>query len=310
MFKSLAVTVPVLFIVALAFVAALASGINSSFLVMLLIFIALSQGMNIVYGYTGYLPFGYAGFFGAGAYAFAILVIHANLSAPVALVISGLIAAGFGLALTPLFRLSGAYFAIGSLAVALILLGIIENPALTSLTNGPYGISMPQVFAPTLAFSTTLGIAILATACSFYFEHSRLGRSLRAATDDADSAVMAGIPVPLLRGLAWVVAAGIGGLAGAAFAWYSYTFFPATVFDVSYTMFPLLFVLAGGARHTIGVLLGAVVLYGLFNILGANTQEAQIFFALAIIGIMLFFPGGVAPLLNKYIIKIVNGRSN
>ena len=40
------------------------------------IFLILAQGVNIIYGFTGYLPFGYVGFFGAGAYGFAILVMH------------------------------------------------------------------------------------------------------------------------------------------------------------------------------------------------------------------------------------------
>ena len=46
------------------------------------IFLILAQGVNIIYGFTGYLPFGYVGFFGAGAYGFAILVMHFQAPAP------------------------------------------------------------------------------------------------------------------------------------------------------------------------------------------------------------------------------------
>ena len=54
------------------------------------IFLILAQGVNIIYGFTGYLPFGYVGFFGAGAYGFAVLVMHYQTPAAVAVLVGGL----------------------------------------------------------------------------------------------------------------------------------------------------------------------------------------------------------------------------
>ena len=53
------------------------------------IFLILAQGVNIIYGFTGYLPFGYVGFFGAGAYGFAILVMHYHAPAALAVIAAG-----------------------------------------------------------------------------------------------------------------------------------------------------------------------------------------------------------------------------
>ena len=53
------------------------------------IFLILAQGVNIIYGFTGYLPFGYVGFFGAGAYGFAILVMHYQAPAVLAVLVAG-----------------------------------------------------------------------------------------------------------------------------------------------------------------------------------------------------------------------------
>ena len=94
------------------------------------VFMMLAQGINVIYGFTGYLPFGYVGFFGAGAYGFSLLVMH--LAAPPLLaLLGGVVAAALvGLLLTPLFRLSGAYFAIANLAAALAVLQVVANPAL------------------------------------------------------------------------------------------------------------------------------------------------------------------------------------
>ena len=74
------------------------------------IFLILAQGVNIIYGFTGYLPFGYVGFFGAGAYGFSLMVLHLHASPFVALAVGGAAALAVALLLTPLFRLSGAYF--------------------------------------------------------------------------------------------------------------------------------------------------------------------------------------------------------
>ena len=60
------------------------------------IFLILAQGVNIIYGFTGYLPFGYVGFFGAGAYGFAIMVMHLQAPAVVAVVVAGVVAVALG----------------------------------------------------------------------------------------------------------------------------------------------------------------------------------------------------------------------
>ena len=94
------------------------------------IFLILAQGVNIIYGFTGYLPFGYVGFFGAGAYGFAIMVMHFQTPAVLAVLVAGVVGVALGLLLTPLLRLSGAYFAIANLAASLAVLHFVANPAL------------------------------------------------------------------------------------------------------------------------------------------------------------------------------------
>src|SRR6201994_3562872 len=91
------------------------------------IFLILAQGVNIIYGFTGYLPFGYVGFFGAGAYGFPVLVMDYQTPAGAAGVVGGAVGVALGLLLTPLLRLSGAYFAIANLAASLAVLHFIAN---------------------------------------------------------------------------------------------------------------------------------------------------------------------------------------
>ena len=101
-----------------------------------IIFMTLAQGINVIYGFTGYLPFGYVGFFGAGAYGFSLMVIH--LHAPPLIALSAGAAAGaLALLLTPLFRLSGAYFSIANLAAALAVLAGGVEPESGRYHQGP-----------------------------------------------------------------------------------------------------------------------------------------------------------------------------
>ena len=139
---------------------AILPGIYSNHLLLFnfMIFIMLAQGVNVIYGFTGYLPFGYVGFFGAGAYGFSLMVIHLQAPPLLALPVGAGAAVALGLILTPLFRLSGAYFSIANLAAALAVLQVVSNPNLESITKGPYGISLSGVFNPTLAYGTTLAV--------------------------------------------------------------------------------------------------------------------------------------------------------
>src|ERR1700735_2650946 len=89
---------------------------NELMLFNFVMFLILAQGLNIIYGFTGFLPFGYVGFYGAGAYGFALAVMHWHFPPAGALAVAGATALVFALVLTPLMRLSGAYFAIANLA--------------------------------------------------------------------------------------------------------------------------------------------------------------------------------------------------
>src|SRR5579859_5275456 len=88
---------------------------NQLLLFNFIVFMTLAQGVNVIYGFTGYLPFGYVGFFGTGAYGFSLMVMHLQAPPLLALLVAGLAAVMLGLLLTPLFRLSGAYFSIANL---------------------------------------------------------------------------------------------------------------------------------------------------------------------------------------------------
>jgi branched-chain amino acid transport system permease protein len=266
-----------------------------------MIFIMLAQGVNVIYGFTGYLPFGYVGFFGAGAYGFSLMVIHLQAPPLLALPVGAGAAVVLGLLLTPLFRLSGAYFSIANLAAALAVLQVVSNPNLESITKGPYGISLSGVFNPTLAYGTALAVLAATLGLVIYLRNSRFGMALQAIREDPISASMAGINVVRERIIAWLLSALIAGLAGGVFAWYVSVFYPETVFSGEFTIFAIVFALFGGNATVTGPILGVVILYGLYNAVGISTpQYFQLIYGALIMGLVLFLPNGLVSLLRRW----------
>jgi branched-chain amino acid transport system permease protein len=264
------------------------------------IFLTLAQGVNIIYGFTGYLPFGYVGFFGAGAYGFAVTVMHFQSPALLAVLVGGLVGVALGLLLTPLLRLSGAYFAIANLAASLAVLHLIANPALESITKGPYGVSLTGVFNPTFAYFTALAVLAFTLGGVVYLRNSGFGLALQAVREDSVSAAMAGVNVVKMRVIAWLVSALIAGLAGGIYAWYVSVFYPDNVFSGEFSIFAIVFALFGGVATIVGPIVGVLILYGVYNVIGFTTpQYFQLIYGLLIMGLVLFLPAGLVSLATR-----------
>ena len=263
-------------------------------------FLILAQGVNIIYGFTGYLPFGYVGFFGAGAYGFAVLVMHYQSPAIVAVLASGLVAVLLGLLLTPLLRLSGAYFAIANLAASLAVLHLVANPALEGITKGPYGVSLTGTFNPTYAYYAALVVLALTVGGVVFLKNSSFGLALQAVREDAVSASMAGVNVVKMRIAAWLASALVAGLAGGIYAWYVSVFYPDNVFSGDFSIFAIVFALFGGVATISGPIIGVLILYGVYNLIGFTTpQYFQLIYGLLIMGLVLFLPAGLVSLATR-----------
>ncbi len=271
---------------------------NQLLLVNMLVFAILAQGVNVIYGFTGYLPFGYAGFFGAGAYGTSLVVLQLGVSNGwLAVAFGGLAGVLLALLLTPLLRLAGAYFAIASLAAGQAVYDIVSNPSLTSVTKGPYGIDLASIYDPTQSYWALVLVLAIAVAAVVYLRRSTFGLRLRAIRSDPVSAEAAGVHVVRERALAWMISGLLAGLAGGAFAWAISVFYPETVFDLSISIFAIVFALFGGLGSAWGPMVGAVLLYGLYSFIGVSQpQYFQLIYGVLIVVLVLFVPDGVAAL--------------
>jgi branched-chain amino acid transport system permease protein len=273
---------------------------NTLLLFNFIMFLTLAQGLNLIYGFTGFLPFGYVGFFGTGAYGFALAVMHLHFPPLAALAVGGSAALVLAVILTPLMRLDGAYFAIANLAAAQAVYQVVSNPALETITKGPYGVTLPQVYAPGASYAAALAILAGTLGVVIWLRNSGFGLALRATREDPISAAMAGFPVVRGRVIAWLISALIAVLTGGVFAWHVSVFYPEAAFDFSIGIFAIVFTLFGGSATLLGPVLGVLILYGLYNAIGITVpQYFQLIYGVLIMGFALFLPNGLISLLTR-----------
>lgn len=269
---------------------------NIAFLTTLAVYVALAEGINIIYGYTGYLPFGYVGFFGAGAYGASLSVVYWHIPGLVGLLFGGAIAGLFGLVLAPLLRLSGAYFALATLAASQVLYYVVSNE---QWTYGESGMSLPAVLSSDQTYVVAVALAGMATAVVVLIRHSHFGLSLRAVRSDPVSAAVAGVDVIRARTAAWLISAVLAGLAGGVWAIMTAAFYAETPFDLTISVYAIVFALFGGVRTVFGPVLGAVGLYSLYQYIGvSNPQYFELIYGLLIFALVLFLPGGLFSLVG------------
>ena len=278
---------------------------NELLLFNFVMFLALAQGLNVLYGFTGFLPFGYVGFFGVGAYGFALAVMHLQVPPLAALALAGTASLLLALLLSPLLRLSGAYFAIASLAAAQAVYEVVANPALEEVTKGPYGVSLAGVYDPTASYATAVAVLGGVLLVMVWLRNSRFGLSLQAIREDPVSAAMAGVSVVRGRSIAWLISALVAGLVGGVFAWHVSVFYPEAAFDIGTSIFAIVFTLFGGAGTMLGPLLGVLLLYGVYNFIGITVpQYFQLIYGTLVVLLVLFLPNGVASLLTRRGIRV------
>jgi branched-chain amino acid transport system permease protein len=234
--------------------------ISQSFLFYLMFWTGLALSINIVFGFTGYIPFGYFAFYGIGSYGFAMSYLHLNLPLPLAVIVGGIAGALLGAIFLPMFRLDGIYFAIANFAGAFaVRIGITLTP--DDLTGGGTGLELAQAYAPFQSYYAMLIVTVAVVLTTVWLLRSRLGIMLQAIREDPVAAETSGINRSRIRSYAWIVSTVFAGLFGAIDAWNTAIVDPTGSFDVLISVKPLLYAIFGGPGTLLGPILGASSLY-------------------------------------------------
>ena len=266
----------------------------------ILVLATYAVGYNVLFGYAGLLSLGHAMFFGAGMYGLGLAMQHAGISALPAFVI-GMIAAATLSAVVALLALR----TIG-VAFMIVTLMFAQTAFLTVLyfgawTRGDEGFVIAQsarsvagldLSNPDIRFYAALalfGTALLITARMMQV---RFGHVLIAVRENEDRARMLGYDVFRHKFLAVVISGTISGAAGAAYG-LLFGYVGATFVSVQYSIFPLLWVLLGGAGTTIGPFVGALFMFYLIDYTSGLTSAYMLIAGVVLVLLTLFARTGI-----------------
>ena len=266
----------------------------------IMVLAVFAMGYNLLFGYTGLLSLGHALFFAAGMYGLT-LTMHLGGATPAPAFLAGLIAALIVSAIVGFLalRTTGVAFMIVTLMFAQA--GYLTILYFGTYTRGDEGIVIPQARRALLGIDLSqdsnryfaalilFAVALLITGA---LVRSGFGRTLVAIRENEDRATMLGYDVQRFKLIAVIASGVVSGASGAAYA-LLFGYAGATFATVQYSIFPLLWVLLGGAGTTIGPLIGAVFMFYLIDYASGLTNAYLLLVGIILVALTLFAPQGI-----------------
>ncbi len=286
---------------------------------LVLTYVMLGWGLNIVVGLAGLLDLGYVAFYAVGAYGYALMAKYFDIGFWAALPLTGLLAAAWGIILGfPVLRLRGDYLAIVTLAFGEIIRVVLLN--WVSLTGGPNGLSgIPRPTFFGLPFSMAggpgtfagffglepsplhrviflyyliLALALLTNLVTIRLRQHPIGRAWEALREDEIAARSLGLSVVAVKLTAFATGAMFGGFAGAFFATRQGFISPESFTFIESALI-LAIVVLGGMGSQLGVATAAIVMIGGFELFRDLEEFRMLVFGLAMVAIMVWRPRGL-----------------
>jgi branched-chain amino acid transport system permease protein len=262
---------------------------------------------NILGGLTGYVNFGSAGFFAIGAYTTVVLNKALGLPLPLMILAAGLLGGLVGLGLGYLtLRLKGVYFAIATLAMAIVIETLVNNWSYVGGAKGSYLLT-PESHLwfdnyIQMLFVVMLLLTLAAVAISRLLSASRLGRGLTAIRDDEVAAECSGVPTLRLKLISTTVMGAMMSIAGAPFPFFVTFVDPASAFSLFIAVNAIAMPMIGGTAHWAGPVIGALLVGSMQEVVKVTVSSEL---NVLIVGVMLVVfislaPQGIVGLVRKY----------
>ena len=272
-------------------------------------FIVLATAWNILGGYCGYVNFGSAAFFAMGAYSSVFMHKFYPLPIPVLILIAATVSgiAGFGMGYLTL-RLRGSFFAIATLALAVVLQTLVVNWEYVGGSRGAYIIRPENVeFAGITInyieylFALMLTLAVLALVTARVIERSQLGFGFATIRDDELAAEACGVPTLRLKLIATTLSGAFMGMAGAPFPYYIGYLQPSSAFGLEYAVNSIAMPMIGGTTSWVGPLVGAILLGSAQQYATVTISSAVnlLIVGLMLVGFVIIAPNGLIGLVQE-----------
>ncbi len=271
-------------------------------------YVVLSTAWNILGGYCGYVNFGSAAFFALGAYSTVAIHKFYPLPVPFLLIVGGAVSGvvGFGMGYLTL-RLRGAFFAIATLALAVVLQTLIVNWDYVGGSRGAYVVRPAEIALignyVRYLFLIMMVLAVVAVTIARLIERSRLGYGFATIRDDEMAAEASGVPTLQLKLIATTISGALMGMAGAPFPYYIGYLQPSSAFGLDYAVNSIAMPLIGGTTSWVGPVIGALLLGSLQQIATVTISSAVnlLIVGLLLVAFVIIAPNGIVGLVHKYL---------
>ena len=270
-------------------------------------FIVLATAWNILGGYTGYVNFGSAAFFALGAYTTVFWHKFYPLPIPLLIVVGAVVSGIVGLGMGYLtLRLRGAFFAIATLALAVVLQTLVVNWDYVGGSRGAYIIRPNDiaVIGPYIQylFLLMLALVVIALTIARGIERSQLGYGFATIRDDELAAEASGVPTLRLKLVATTLSGALMGMAGAPFPYYIGYLQPSSAFGLEYAVNSIAMPMIGGTTSWVGPLIGAVLLGSLQQIATVTISSAVnlLIVGLLLVAFVIIAPNGIIGLVQGW----------
>ena len=260
----------------------------------------------------GMVSFGHAAFFGVGAYTSAVLSMKFGVPVFFAMLLGGVGAVVASVAMLPVLRLKGPYFALAILAYAQIFR--ILSTEWTSVTGGSGGVAniprLPEIAGYDFSSKTGGYLVILTIVLAFAaiyhtIRNSYYGLALRAMHESEDATRVVGVNSTLLKGLMLLVSAFMCGVVGAFNAHYINFLEPDYAFSGLWVTIPIVAAIFGGYRTITGPIIGAVVVYLVDQLIFKSIIPSghQLVLGVLLVAMIVFSPDGLLSLMRRFMRK-------
>lgn len=270
--------------------------------------VVMAIAWNVLGGFTGYVNFGAAGFFAVGAYTTVALNKAFGLPLPVLILASAVVCGLIGLGAGYLtLRLKGVYFAISTLAMAIVFETIAVNWEYVGGASGAY-ILTPEdsLFFDSyieLLFMVILLLAIGSAAVARYLSISRIGQGLAAIRDDELAAECNGVPTLKLKLISASVMGAMMGVAGAPYPFFVTYVDPVSAFNLLVAVNAIAMPMIGGTATWFGPVIGALVVGGAQEVITVtiSSELNLLVVGVMLVGFITLAPKGIVGLYQDYV---------
>jgi branched-chain amino acid transport system permease protein len=276
--------------------------------ILALIWVIISQGQNLIQGYTGYVSITQAGFMGIGAYCSSLLSLNYGISVWLTILVAPFFAALLAVIVGfPSLRVKGHYFAIMTLAYNMVIFIVLLNWShLTKGEAGLSGIPRPAISGgrffdfnnPVVYYYLVLTAAVLVIYLLALIVHSRVGKILIAIRQNEDLVGASGITAWKYKLFAFVMSAAFAGFAGALYAHYQ-RFINPEIFSVAQSLDAILAVIIGGSGTIIGPIIGAFTVVFMPEYLRFADSLRLIVYGFILVVVTIFMPKGITFVLQS-----------